>query len=202
MAGVSEGKAVLLWTGYDEEIIPSDEYIRQAVENGGNAKDAENDWFKYLEERRVNKILIADLKSGGTTEIASGKNEKLLLLVDPDVVYKGALYYYYDGALMSYSLRDGKTKELLRTPDVINVFAKDGRVFYITRKAGGASFCYYVLESGESHEIVNEGNNDVMVFPPHEENSTMFMGSYKEKRHLISKEDYYKEDYNKAVKID
>jgi len=201
--GTAEGKAVIAWTGFDREIIPHDDFVRQSIEDDGvSAEDATDSWFRLLEESRINRILIADLATGAITEIASGPRSVLPLPTHPNFVYKGMVYYYYDGAIISYSLRDAQAKELLRIPDVVNVFAFDGRVFYITSTNYEHSFFYHILESGEAHQLNNGNNKEVMIMSINYENNTMFMGLHNGGWNvLISKEDFYNEDYDRAIRV-
>lgn len=159
-------------------------------------------WFRHLDEQRYNRIIKIDLPSGDIVEIVSGNEETLPIILNPNMVYKGILYFYHNGAIMSYSLKDTEIKELVQISNIVNIFALDGRIFHITNEENGdVYFFYYVLESGRSYRLVNEGNREYMVLSIHNENSYMFMGLLEGYRVLIYKEDFYNEYYHRVITL-
>jgi len=194
LVGVTEGKAILWWTGFPDGIIPFPDF---AVQNELAEDDAWDLWLAHLNERRFNRILTVDLSSGEMIEIASGDVETLLLHTTTNFVYKGIIYFYYNGAITAHSVQNGETWELLHVPNVVNWFVFDGRVFFITLdEYGDVSFYYYVLESGKVYELLNDGNTEVLIFSPFFENSTMFLGLKDGGWHLIDKVDFYSENFD------
>lgn len=202
LSGAAEGKAVLFWTGFDKEIILHYDFLLQAIEDGFTAEEATDDWFSYLEEHRLNRILAIDLGTGYITEVASSSGRNLHMPSGMDFIYRGVIYYYYYGSIMSHNLSTGVTSELLSIPNVVNIFAFDGRVFYIINVNYDAHFYYYVLETGEIHQLYNQGNREVMVFSIHHENSTMFKGFDEDGWGFMLKEDFYAEYYYRIIRID
>ena len=204
LLGVSDGQAFVVWTGFDKEIMQSDEYIREAVGNGDiTAEDALSDWARYLQDSRLNKFLLIDLITGAETEIAADTGRALPLPNTLAAAYNGSVYYHHGDSIMAYSLQSGESRELMRASGVINVFAYDGRVFYITGSdsEGYDHYCYD-LESGAVYQLASDAETGPAVFNIQGENATMFMGTSGDGGFsLIKKTDFYNGDYDKIISM-
>jgi hypothetical protein len=204
LLGAAEGYAILLWTGFNEEVIQIEDYVMQAIEdNGIPAEDAIDDWFNYLEGIRLNRLLSINLATGNITEVASGSHNILPVPHTSDMIYNGVAYFQHNGAIMAYNVNNNELKELRRVPNIINVFAYDGRVFYITLTESNAQYFFLDLETGICYQLMNDKNNNVVIITLHDENSNMFIGLHHEGRVvLIEKEHFYDEYYYRAIKLD
>lgn len=199
LTGVAEGKAVVFWTGFSEEILSHKEFALQALEHGISFEDATNDWFVYLEERRINRILIFNLETGMYSEIASGKGSELLINV-MNVVHNGAVFYIYNRTIFSHCLYEETTTELIYVPNLISFFVMDGKIFYTIEVDEHLYFYFYDLETSKTHHRFNEGDTEVMILSIHHENSTAFMGiGANGNNFIIPKDDFYNARYEQAI---
>jgi len=203
LIGVADRKAIVWWTGFPEEPTSLTEF---AAQNELTEDEASGAWIQYFNERRFNKIITIDLDTGARVEVASGSSEILPsfnYLLGKDIVYRGVIYFYYNGAITAHSVQSGETWELLSISNVVNWFVFDGRVFVIAlSESGEVSLNYYALESGDVYELSSAGSGENLTFLPLHENSTMFLGFKEGTLHLIYKVDFYSENFDEAKRLD
>ena len=206
LVGADKGKAVIMWTGFESEVLNHLEYMIKYMEQDGiSAEEATDNWFISSEAKRINRIAVLDLETGVEVTLVEGRPSELFLH-SFNVVHQGILYYVHNQTVYAYSLQDGTTEALFNMPNIGGMSVLDGRIFYTINSMmveGHFSFHYYIIETGEHRQLNNEGNREYWVYSLHSENGTKFFGFNPPHGHfIIPKEDFYNEYFGRVIWID
>lgn len=105
-----------------------------------------------------------------------------------------------DSALHVYDMDAQTDRVIVEDKWIINCQPIDGNVNYITHVKGSdiAKFYYIGMDGGERHVIENEGNTAYMAFALYYEAGDYVIGLYDGGYKMLSKADYYAENYSAA----
>lgn len=111
--------------------------------------------------------------------------------------YGDLTLYAVDGSLYCYDFAAGGSRCLTEHEGLVNFFALDGKAFSIVNN-GALELYYLALDGGEEVKMGNRWHDDVLAFTPYAENGAYIYGllvGSTNQRGLLSKEDYFAENY-------
>gem|GEM_PF-5815064 len=215
-AGSGEGRtlSISLWgaaEGYcviSQSMLPAgfptmDEYLESAgpMEDDQAVSAATDAYIAKLDTESVTEYACYALANGEKTTISSGPTAEVSGVYDSTSLYLGDFYYFKDGAIRAFNLKEKTEKEILHAGHIDRITVADGQVFYVLTVGDVCELDSYSLTDGVVTKFTNEGNDSVIVFTVYQENRDMFAGNYNGTECWITKEDYYAENFQSATPI-
>ena len=144
-----------------------------------------------------NQMVEYNLATGESKTIAT-EAEGLLFTADPCVTYGYNVVYQMDNNFCIYDLESGTNRVVVTMENVSNFWILDHKIFLIEMLTKGEisqCFIYYIdMNGGDLVRMENGGNTDYMHFSVTWEGNGFFGGNFRGKC-LITKEDFYLEQY-------
>ena len=162
---------------------------------------ATDEYIAKIDTESVTEYACYELASGQKTVISEGPTAEVSGVYDSTSLYRGDFYFFKDGAIRAFNLATKEEKEILNAGYIGRITVADGQVFYVLSVGDINELDSYSLVDGTVTKFTNEGNSSVIVFTIYQENGTMFAGNYSGTECWISKEDYYKENFEAAIPI-
>ena len=191
-----------IYTPLDQQLLEPEAFAEQYGENAN--------YGRYLDVETVRELRLYDSKTMEYTVIASTRQDRFVRSGDPAVVSGKLVIYQCGDTIYTLNVDTGETTQILTMEGIINYWMMDEKVFLITQNLPGyissgpeleLGFYYADLGSGELHKLENGGNTRAMEFSIIREGEGFFIGNWNGGTCLISKADFYAENYENAVRV-
>lgn len=199
---ISGRSALVMYTPEDAEegLLTEDEFHAQY------GSGYETSYGRYEKWERKHELRLYDLATMEYTMIASTERDQLRPYTDSNHTYGKQTIYLCGDTLYIIDLETGESSELLTMEGLINWWLMDGKAFFIVHdgvKDGASVYTSYDslsiywadLENPVPVQLNNGGVADVMTFSINYEGNGFFIGNYNSLAHVISKADFYAEQY-------
>lgn len=148
------------------------------------------------------ELRLYRLSDGSYTVISSEKKDGYNAMGVSPRAYGDLVVFQEKDALCLYDLEKLEKRELLTAENITNYWIMDNKVFFIREDSGTPertiSIYYADLETGQPVRLGNGGNREVMEFGIHWEGDSFFVGNWKGGNYIISKADFYLDNYQAA----
>ena len=183
-----------LLVAYSSYRFSEQEYYDLYGENG--------DYETYLYNYIPAEIRMYDMETGESKVIAT-EDEGLVLTTDFCNSYGYVSVYRLEDDICLFDLESQESSIIISMDRVINFWLMDHKVFLIQsfseQPPYDGYYIYYMdMDGGDLIRLENEGATDSMHFSITWEGNDFFGGNYLGSAHLIRKEDFYAESYDKA----
>lgn len=177
-----------------------------------NQEYAVAEYYRNLEEKNPESGLFTEdyelrlyrFADDSYTVISSERENGYRSSGDPARNYGNVVVFQEKDTLCLYDLEKQEKRELLTAENIINYWILDNKVFYIQEEEnpespGYAISIYYAdIETGQPVRLENGGNREVMDFAITWEGDSFFVGNWKGGNYIISKADFYLDNYEAA----
>lgn len=166
------------------------------------------DYDEYARDMQRWVLLEYPIKENAmwSEQVAAHEAATELELFSYSSFYQGRLYYVANSYVKVYDLRTHRSDYLFYQPGIAHMICADGKLFYRT---DAKEYYYYDMETGITCQYQKGSPGE--LFHIYAETDDSFIGYYQAtnsdlsfglvKEYILSKEDFYKENYEAAVPI-
>lgn len=199
---VSADHLVVLYTPQDQTLLEPDEFASQFGEQAS--------YGRYLHRATQHELRLYDAEMSAYTVIASTEQDQFVSTVDSCSVYGKEVVYQCDDTIYLLNADSGETKPLLTMENIINYWVMDHKVFLITQNMDyyiasnpekEVSIYYADFDDGLPVKLGNGGSTEGMEFSISQEGTSFFVGRWNGGTYIISKSDFYTDQYANAKQI-